>query len=73
MLGPAPGPAYDDFGRRNWIAPLGSDPVSSQAADEFLSRQAAIDPDIWILDIDDANGTAMIEIEAEHANRTAGW
>lgn len=69
VLGPAPGPVYDELGRRTWAAPLGSNPVSLDEADRFLSRQAAIDPDIWVIDIDDANGTGLIEIEADHASR----
>lgn len=63
VLGPAPGPAYDDLGGRTWLTPLGPHPVSLEEADQFLSRQAAVDPDIWVIDIDDANGTGLIEIE----------
>jgi hypothetical protein len=75
LLGPAPGPAYDSHGRRTWSAPLGPDPVSSQEADRYLSRQAAIDPDIWVLDIDDATGTGLLEVETgwHGSDGNSGW
>jgi hypothetical protein len=60
LFGPAPGPAYDDAGRRRWICPLGSTAVGAADADRFLARQVAFDPDIWILDIDDVAGTGLI-------------
>jgi hypothetical protein len=39
------------------VAPLGDEPVQQDDIDRFLARQIAIDPDIWILDIDDPGGT----------------
>lgn len=61
LLAPAPGPTYDDAGRRSWVAPLGNDPVSPEEVERFLARQTAVDPDIWILDIDDASGSGLLD------------
>ena len=60
VLAPAAGPAYDDDGRRRWATPLGDDPVHEDEIDRYLARQAAFDPDIWILDIDDPDGTGLL-------------
>lgn len=62
LFGPAPGPAYDAEGRRRWAMPLGAEPATPEAADAFLARQSAFDPDIWIVDIDDPRGHGLIEI-----------
>jgi hypothetical protein len=63
LFAPAPGPAYDENGRRRWITPLGPELVSLADADRFLARQVSIDPDIWILDIDDPTGHGLLEGE----------
>jgi hypothetical protein len=65
VLAPAPGPAYDDDGRRRWTAPLGDEPVHEDDIDRFLARQVAFDPDIWILDIDDPDGTGLLDQPGE--------
>lgn len=57
---PAPGPAYDDAGRRQWSYPLGEAPVSRAEAQDYLDRQIAFDPDIWILDIEDPVGDGLL-------------
>ena len=60
LLAPAPGPTYGEHGDRRWAAPLGSDPVGLEDIERFLARQTAIDPDIWIIDIDDPGGTGLL-------------
>jgi hypothetical protein len=60
VLAPAPGPSYGADGERLWVAPLGNDPVQQEDIDRFLARQTAVDPDIWILDIDDPGGTGLL-------------
>lgn len=65
VMAPAPGPAYDALGDRRWIEPLGSTPVAMEDIDRFLARQVAIDPDVWILDIDDPSGTGLLEGSGE--------
>lgn len=60
LRAPAPGPAYDNTGRRQWSYPLGEAPVAPQEARVYLERQAAIDPDIWIVDIEDPQGSGLL-------------
>lgn len=60
VFAPAPGPAFDDQGRRQWAHPLGSEPVTAAEATAYLARQAAIDPDIWVVDIDDQSGCGLL-------------
>lgn len=60
LLGPAPGPAHDDRGERRWVKLVGAAPVSGQLIDDYLRRVRSIDPDIWIIEIEDRHGTAML-------------
>ena len=62
VLAPAPGPAFDDQGQRTWSLPLGLDFVTPQKADEYFKRQRSFDPDIWIIDIDDRDGTGLLSL-----------
>lgn len=57
LFGPAPGPAYDDEGERRWAVEL-SPPATSADATALLARKQRIDPDIWIVEVDDRDGTA---------------
>ena len=63
VFAPAPGPAYNDEGKRNWVQPLGEVPVNVEAATEYFTRQKSFDPDIWIIDIDDRRGTGLLELD----------
>lgn len=62
--GPPPGPAYDDDGRRRWQILFDGQVVGQAEVDQFIARQVAIDPDIWVVDIDDPSGSGLLEIEA---------
>ncbi len=61
VFAPAPGPAYNEKGDRNWSHPLGTEPVSVEKAQEYFARQRSFDPDIWIIDIDDQRGNGFLE------------
>lgn len=61
VFAPAPGPAYNDDGVRTWSQPLGAAPVQPEKAQEYFSRQKSFDPDIWIIDIDDRDGTGLLD------------
>jgi hypothetical protein len=61
VLAPAPGPTYDEAGGRRWVTPLGDEPAQPDVIDHFFARQIAVDPDIWILDIDDPTGTGLLD------------
>lgn len=43
-------------GQRIWLRATGDRPVSQSEADSYLARQVAFDPDLWILEIEDATG-----------------
>ena len=64
VYGPPPGPAYDEAGRRRWQALFDGLIVGQAEVDQFLGRQANIDPDIWVVDIDDPSGNGLLETEA---------
>jgi hypothetical protein len=62
LLGPPPGPAHDAHGSRRWTALLAGETVTEAEADDYLARQRRIDPDIWIIEIEDAKSTGLLEI-----------
>ena len=57
LLGPAPGPAFDDHGDRRFIAEL---PFPATEADvtALLARRQKFDSDLWIVEVEDRHGTA---------------
>jgi len=57
FFGPAPGPAYDEDGERRWCEEIPY-PATQEAIDRFVVRRRAIDPDIWVIEIEDRTGTA---------------
>lgn len=62
LLGPPPGPAYDDEGQRRFERLL---PQSSQwpEINTLLERRRTSDPDIWIVEIEDRQGLAGLAAE----------
>lgn len=60
VFAPAPGPSYDESGKRNWTKPLGEKPVTADQARQYLQRQLSFDRDIWIIDIDDRSGGGLL-------------
>jgi hypothetical protein len=43
-----------------WTKPLG-DNVNEEAASQYLEKQVRFDPDLWILEIEDAQGRAFVD------------
>jgi hypothetical protein len=41
---------------RIWMPATSTDPMPESEADAYLSRQAEIDPDVWIVEIEDKKG-----------------
>jgi hypothetical protein len=61
LVGPAPGPAHDERGERRWARLIADGPVIEAEADAYLRRVRSIDPDIWIVEIEDPHGTGLLE------------
>lgn len=64
LFGPPPGANYKDTGEKRWALPLGLEPVPEATTDEYLARQQKYDPDIWVLDIEDREGMALIDMSS---------
>lgn len=45
-----------DTGRARWRRATGEHPVPEADADALLDRERAIDPDLWVLEIEDREG-----------------
>ena len=50
-------------GGRAWMRSTGDAPVAETEADAYLARQIDIDPDVWILEIEDAEGRYRLDGE----------
>lgn len=56
VFGPAPaGHTSADFDRR-WVACLKGVSVPDNEAEHYLAREARIDSDLWIVDVEDRHG-----------------
>ena len=64
VLGPPPGPAYDEMGERRFVKEFSS-AVDWQQASAFVARRRQSDSDIWAVEIEDRNGMAGIAIATE--------
>lgn len=57
LFGPPPGSSIDESGERLWIAEL-SPPAVVSDVETFLAKRRKFDPDIWIVEVEDRQGTA---------------
>ena len=61
VLGPAPAGFEDSETERLWSPCHGDDAMGDSDADAYLSRQAAFDTDIWVIEIEDRQGRHFLE------------
>jgi hypothetical protein len=61
VFGPAPGPAHDERGDRRW-APAAQEPLQSFEVTAFIDRLARVDPDVWVVEVEDRSGTGGLSI-----------
>lgn len=52
-----------DDGRRGWRVALGG-PAAETDVDAWIARETAMDPDLWVVEIDDPEGRAFLPGEA---------
>ncbi len=57
LFGPSPGASHDERGDRRWIIET-APPATTDDALALLERRIRSDPDIWIVEVEDRNGTA---------------
>jgi hypothetical protein len=55
LYGPPPGPAYDERGEKRWER-VRPEPVDPLALNDIIAGLARIDPDIWVVEIEDRDG-----------------
>ena len=59
LFGPAPGPAFDENGERRFVEELPF-PASEADVAALLARRKKFDSDLWIVEVEDRDGTAGV-------------
>jgi hypothetical protein len=66
LFGPAPGPAFDEQGRRRFHLRITAAIDEAQVVDAMIAREVRFDPDLWVLDIDDPAGSGLLDADFSH-------
>jgi hypothetical protein len=61
LVGPAPGPAYDDDGNRRFVK-LSTTPLAWPEISEKIVRARSFDEDLWVVEVEDRNGLAELHL-----------
>jgi hypothetical protein len=64
LYGPAPAGIAETSIERRWTNCFKQAEVSEGEAQSYLARQANIDPDIWIIEVDDKAGRHFLDEDA---------
>ena len=60
LYGPAPAGLESASRDRRWVKCF-EDPVSETEASRYLARQADVDPDIWVIEVEDRSGRHFLQ------------
>lgn len=52
-------------GTRVWLRATGKSPVDEPTADAYLARQLKLDPDLWLIEIEDKAGRHLLDDKVE--------
>jgi hypothetical protein len=63
LFGPAPGPAFDEAGRRRFRLKLAATLDEASVVDAMIARELRFDPDLWVVDIDDPAGSGLLDAD----------
>src|SRR5262249_43503354 len=63
LFGPAPGPAFDEQGRRRFLLRMTANRDESQGIEAMIAREVRFDPDLWVLEIDDPAGSGLLDAD----------
>jgi hypothetical protein len=66
LYGPAPGPAFDEAGRRRFRLKLAATLEEASVVDAMIARELRFDPDLWVVDIDDPTGSGLLDADFSH-------
>jgi len=66
LFGPAPGPAFDEAGRRRFRLRIATTLDETGVVDAMIAREVRFDPDLWVLDIDDPSGSGLLDADFSH-------
>jgi hypothetical protein len=64
LYGPAPAGLQGSEVERRWVRCLGTKPVTTAEANDYLMQQRKFDPDLWIVEIEDRAGRHFLGDEA---------
>ena len=60
LYGPPPGPAYDEIGEKRWEL-VKPDPLDGLELQKWIASITRIDPDIWVVEIEDRDGSLALK------------